>query len=70
MKFYRRPLLDLRPRHSPHGECGLKSDRGNPNFFTLFSHSPHGECGLKSVSGCATKTLTPCHSPHGECGLK
>ena len=33
-------------RHSPHGECGLKS-HVLVHPIVPVSHSPHGECGLK-----------------------
>ena len=36
-------------RHSPHGECGLKSAALAWIIATWARHSPHGECGLKSV---------------------
>ena len=32
--------------HSPHGECGLKSQEDR-RIFPVRRHSPHGECGLK-----------------------
>ena len=35
------------PGHSPHGECGLKSELV-PAAVEARRHSPHGECGLKS----------------------
>ena len=33
-------------RHSPQGECGLKSPGGTENLG-FDRHSPQGECGLK-----------------------
>ena len=56
-------------RHSPHGECGLKSAALAWIIATWARHSPHGECGLKSRS-FAPIAIRPRHSPHGECGLK
>ena len=56
-------------RHSPHGECGLKSAALAWIIATWARHSPHGECGLK-LHTLAEDAQHRGHSPHGECGLK
>ena len=33
--------------HSPHGECGLKTQNAHSQCVQAPRHSPHGECGLK-----------------------
>ena len=46
MKFTQQEIDYISAGHSPHGECGLKSDVRTA-FHRMNCHSPHGECGLK-----------------------
>ena len=63
------PYEPPRERHSPHGECGLKSVPGRQNRRPHTSLPAWGvwiEIYIRVTSG----SYGGSHSPHGECGLK
>ena len=61
-------MADDRRSRSPHGERGLKYEKGVPTRLT-YGRSPHGERGLKWIV-CDDVVSDARRSPHGERGLK